>query len=319
MGTLTLRPYKGETDLPAIANLINACEAVDQLGGGTSIAELKDQFSYPSFKPERDLRLWEGSDGTLIAIGKLWVPPVQETQDAGLMFKVLPSARNRGLENEILAWAETELQHLCRDQNLRGNLRVSTRETQTDRVALLERSGFTVERHFLRMRRSLQTPIPEPQLPEGFVVRSLSGEAELSAWVDCFNQSFIDHWNHHELNLDDRRYWNSAPNYRADLDLVATAPDGTFAAICFSEIEPDHIVRTGQKEGCVCTLGTRRGFRRLGLGRAILLTALHQLKTDGMEQAYLNVDAQNPNGAKQLYESVGFSPMFASLVFCKVV
>jgi mycothiol synthase len=319
MSTLTLRPYRGETDLSAIANLINACEAVDQLGGGTSVAELEDQLSYPSFNPERDLRLWEDGDGTLIAIGKLWLPPVQETQDVGLMFKVLPSARNRGLENEIITWAEKVTQHLCREQNLQGRLRVSIRETQTNLVELLKQSGFTVERHFLRMQRSLQTPIPEPQLPQGFEVRSLAGEAELPAWVECFNQSFIDHWDHHELNLDDRRHWNTASNYRADLDLVMTAPDGTFAAVCFNEIEPDHIARIGRKEGSVNILGTRRGFRRLGLGRAILLTALHQLKAGGMDYAYLNVDAQNPNGAKQLYESIEFSPMFARLVFCKVV
>jgi len=36
-----MRPYAGEADLEAIANLINACDAVDQLDEGISVSELR--------------------------------------------------------------------------------------------------------------------------------------------------------------------------------------------------------------------------------------------------------------------------------------
>ena len=39
----------------------------------------------------------------------------------------------------------------------------------------------------------------------------------------------------------------------------------------------------------------------------MLLAGLHRLKADGMTYARLNVDAENPSGALQLYESVGFN------------
>jgi hypothetical protein len=48
MITLTMRPYAGDADLEAIANLINTCEAVDQLDEGTSVSELQQQFDEPS-------------------------------------------------------------------------------------------------------------------------------------------------------------------------------------------------------------------------------------------------------------------------------
>lgn len=53
-------------------------------------------------------------------------------------------------------------------------------------------------------------------------------------------------------------------------------------------------------------LGTRRGFRKIGLGRAILLAGLHRLKAEGLETALLGVDTDNPTGATRLHESVGF-------------
>src|SRR3712207_8299806 len=49
-----------------------------------------------------------------------------------------------------------------------------------------------------------------------------------------------------------------------------------------------------------------RSYRKIGLGRALLLAGLHRLKADGMETAALGVDAENPTGALGLYESTGF-------------
>jgi ribosomal protein S18 acetylase RimI-like enzyme len=65
-------------------------------------------------------------------------------------------------------------------------------------------------------------------------------------------------------------------------------------------------VRAGQKDGEIGLLGTRRGFRKLGLGRAMLLAGMLALRSAGASTARLGVDAANPSGATRLYESVGF-------------
>jgi hypothetical protein len=44
---------------------------------------------------------------------------------------------------------------------------------------------------------------------------------------------------------------------------------------------------------------------------------MDRLKAAGMEMAKLGVDAQNPNGAKQLYESVGFGELYTSIAYVK--
>ncbi|MGQ4646967.1 hypothetical protein [Lyngbya aestuarii] len=49
---------------------------------------------------------------------------------------------------------------------------------------------------------SLAEPIPEPQLPEGFTLRHLRGEQDAQAWVEMFNETFIDHWNYHPQTIE---------------------------------------------------------------------------------------------------------------------
>jgi mycothiol synthase len=51
----------------------------------------------------------------------------------------------------------------------------------------------------------------------------------------------------------------------------------------------------------------------------MLLSGLHRLKGLGMDTASLGVDADNPNGALRLYESVGFSKVFTRIAYVKDV
>ncbi|NEP34341.1 hypothetical protein [Moorena sp. SIO3B2] len=49
--------------LKAIANVINPCEAVDQLDEGMLLSPLPQQFQHPSLDRDRNLPLWEDGDG----------------------------------------------------------------------------------------------------------------------------------------------------------------------------------------------------------------------------------------------------------------
>lgn len=44
---------------------------------------------------------------------------------------------------------------------------------------------------------------------------------------------------------------------------------------------------------------------------------MRKLKAEGMAQAVLGVDAQNPTGALGLYESVGFYPAMKGITYSK--
>ena len=316
--SLTARSYLDETDLQAIAALLNDCEAVDQLDQGTSVEELRRDFADPEFDLSRDLRLWVNTQGQLVGYANLWLPPAEKTQDGFLGFKVRPDVRSRGIEDQILAWAEDRLREKGQASGLPLNLRASAREHQADRLAFLEAHGFSRVRYFYRMARPLATAIPTPQLPPGYRVQALQ-PSQVEAWVAMFNQTFIDHWNFHPLTVAQRQHWLTDPDYEPGLDLVALDPEGTFAAFCLALICRQDNQRTGRHEGWIADLGTRRGFRQQGLGRAMLLTGLQHLKAKGVDTALLGVDAENPSGALRLYESAGFRQLFTSLAYCKAL
>jgi mycothiol synthase len=313
--TLTMRPYAGEVDLQPIADMLNECEALDTLDEGTSVGDLRLEFADPEVDPARDLRLWEDAGGRLIGFGQLSLHAESDEPDGYLWFKVHPSARGEDLEAQILAWGAERIREVERERGMRIELVASARALDHARQELLAQHGFSVLRYFLRLARPLDEPIPEPQFPAGFTL--MAGDHDPAAWAAMHNESFIDHWRYHPWTVEGYNHAVSDPDYRPALNLIATAPDGTFAGFCWCEIHEEENARTGHNEGWIHLLGTRRGFRRIGLGRAMLLAGLHCLKAAGVEQAKLGVDADSPTGATRLYASVGFEEVFRTIVYRK--
>ncbi len=319
MFNLSARCYAGESDLTAIADLMNTCEELDRLDEGTSISELQQEFNQPSRDLARDICLWEDAGGKLIGFALLSISEPGEVTDGWLSFRVHPEARGGGVEAAVVAWGETRMREVASLRGASVKLRSGVRAQDADRIAVLESCGFQIARYFCRMARSLWEPIPEPQFPEGFLLRQVSCEQDAEAWVEMFNQSFIDHWNHHDLTVEEFNYYSAKPDYRNDLDLISVTGDGTFVAFCYCDISQEENTRTGRNEGWIGVLGTRRGFRKLGLGRAMLLAGLQRLKAAGVETAILGVDTANPSGALRLYESAGFHKIRDSISYVKDV
>ncbi len=305
----TSRPYAGESDIQAICDLLNLCDAVHQLDDNYSIDDLRVEFAHPKLDPQRDLRLWEDADGQLVAFGQLWIgdqAPDTDIADGFLYMRVHPEWHGP-LTDEVIAWGEERMREIGRERGLTAALRSGGPEHYTVQFEALERRGYTINRYFFTMERPLDLPIEERPLPEGYTLRYVQDEADLARWIDAFNLSFIDHWNYHPATLEEHMHWvNNDPCYRKELDLLAVTEDGTVGGFCFCMINPEDNERNNRLVGWIGTLGTRRGHRNLGLGRAMLLAGLHTLKEQGMAAARLGVDAENPTGALKLYESVGF-------------
>ncbi|XGV99873.1 MAG: GNAT family N-acetyltransferase [Leptolyngbya sp. BL-A-14] len=317
--TIGMRPYADEADLSAIVELLNVCETVDQVGNSTSVDELRRNFADPEWDLGRDLCLWQDESGRLFGFAAIWKRVADDHTSGHLWFNVHPEVRETGLEDQILTWAEQRMREVSRELGVTVQLRANARANHEYRVALLERYGFTSVRTFYRMTRSLSESLAEPSFPQGFTLRHVEAERDAVVWVEMFNASFIDHWDHQPMTIERFKRSRTKADYNPEFDLIAVAPNGTFAAFCRAAIHPEDNARTGRNEGWINVLGTRRGFRKLGLGRAMLLSGLQVLKTAKMESALLGVDAENPSGALRLYESVGFTQLLASIVYGKEV
>jgi mycothiol synthase len=327
MVTLMVRPYVGEADLEAIAHLLHACELVDQFDVFHSVSTLRQEFTEPGFDPVRDVRLWLDEADRLIGFAQMWIPlPTPESNEAEgyLWFRVHPQWRWQGLELEMMAWGERRIAEVGQERQLPARLRLACRETESDRIRFFEQSGLVNVRRFLKMERDLTEPIAIVPFPEGFVLGHAQGEADAQRRLELHNQSFRDHWNHHPATLEEWLHWDRDGDYRSELDLVAIvqgqgAADGTYAAYARCSIDLEENAARGCLEGWIGILGTRRDFRRRGLGRAMLLAGLVKLREAGMTVAKLGVDTENRNQAQGLYESVGFCKKVANLAYTKLV
>lgn len=299
------RPSVGHPDLPAIAEFYEICDQVDQLDNAPSLENLQRRLDHPPPDGSHQRQLWETPDGQLVGIVSLWIDEPTDVLEAWIGLFVHPEFRGRQLEAEMLAWAEQQVKTEATTAQLPGQLWAGARDDAAFHRHLYETHDFTTVRRFHDMTRSLAEPIPEPQFPEGFTPRRTTAE-EAEAWVAMFNESFVDHWHFTPMTPRDRQHRLTYPTYQPELDWVAVAPDGTLAGFCGGHIDHEDNARKQRREGWVGILGTRRGYRRLGLARAMLLHGLHQLQLAGMDTALLGVDSQNPNQAKHLYESVGF-------------
>ena len=101
-----------------------------------------------------------------------------------------------------------------------------------------------------------------------------------------------------------------APSFRADLDLVAVAPDGTFAAYVGASY--DEAGRRGILEP-VCTAP---GHRRRGLARALIEEGLCRLEARGAVDAV--VETGSGAAANALYAGLGFTESYRATTWRRV-
>jgi mycothiol synthase len=191
----------------------------------------------------------------------------------------LPNTNENG-RKELLAWVNAE------DD--------STKKYFAERG--YARSKFSAEHMRLRC---FSRPIPDTLPPSGYTVRALGDDAELPA------RSWLS-WKAFHPDEPDEKYqgWEwykniqRVPLYRRDLDIVAVASDGEFAAFC--TVWFDDVTRTAVFE----PVGTHPDHQKRGLGKAVMAEGLRRAQALG---ATLATVSSYSKGAHALYESMGFT------------
>jgi GNAT superfamily N-acetyltransferase len=140
------------------------------------------------------------------------------------------------------------------------------------------------------------TELEQPMLPDGFRFRT-ADEAGPQAAV----QAHVDAWAPSAYSAEGYEGVRRTPAYRGDLHVLVEAPDGTMAASTIMWL--DEVNKTAEFE----PVGTHPGYRRLGLGRAMLLHGMHLARAAGA--THMTVACEGTAGRSpscDLYYSVGF-------------
>jgi len=99
---------------------------------------------------------------------------------------------------------------------------------------------------------------------------------------------------------------------------IIFAKDGEkIVGFSYAIFDEKDIEKRGEMVGYIEALGVKENYRKKGIGKALLLSSLNFLKEYNIKVAELGVDAENPNKAKHLYESVGFKEKRRGICFRK--
>ena len=213
-----------------------------------------------------------------------------------------------------MAWMEARVgQHAARDDIARPTrIQTSCADHLQDRITLYEHHGFSPIRYTYKMRRPLDHPIAKTPLPT---------DLQLTRWHEtysdaarlAFNTAFHDNWGIPEMDAALwQKFFVGVPQFRPDLSWLALA-DETIVAFCVNW------VNEGPEEGWIEAVGVVPDWRGNGIATALINQSLHDFQAQGLKSAGLDVDTDNPTGALQLYEKLGFTAVKRTIFFSKLL
>lgn len=299
---LRVREYAGLEDDAAMRSLAAQCAQ-----SSLHWMDLPYRMSGWSFWQPGCTLLFEDTDGKLQAWASLQTP-FWFIDLYALQEELLPEILAR-MDRQAVSLAHTPFGH--------PSWFVGVFEDQTRQMELLEQAGyvcqsFVEEDAWLKvwLSRELSAPLAAPHLPEGFVLRPLAGRSEVAAYVDLHRAAFGTN----NMTESWRKAVLAQPGYQPELDLVVQAPDGRLAGFCIGWLGRSP---GGELCGQVEPMGVHADFRRLGLGRALLVETFRRMAGLGVGRVYVECDGY-PHGPDYLnYQAAGFALERRLLVYRK--
>ncbi|MBN2047239.1 MAG: GNAT family N-acetyltransferase [Anaerolineaceae bacterium] len=302
------RSYIDETDFQKMYAVFNRIRVHDDYGWCyESLKEFVNDWSdIPNFDIHRQTILIE-HDGQVIGYGLTCWSVEDGCHNAfRINFNVVPEYRSNELYEIFYSLLEQTILDRRNEAPPENDnfIRIFLYEVQTDKIQFLESKGFRPARYGYTMRRSIDKPLEDTPLPEGIVVRGAT-EDEYQKVFKAVDEAFQDHWAHTPMTDEEIDRWMKSETFQPHLWKIAWDGDEVAGNVLNFILEGEN-KEYQRKRGYTEAISVRRPWRNQGIARALLNQSILMLRELGMEETALGVDAQNPNGALKLYESVGY-------------
>ena len=175
---------------------------------------------------------------------------------------------------------------------------------------LHEHEGYQLIRYFWRMEVDLLSPPPEPIWPAGLQMEVFSPDMDPDRLFAAMEDAFRDHWGYQPWDYE---------FLHKRMQLESFDPNLWFFVWEGEQIAGGALCSVREQIGWVNSLGVRQGWRKRGLGLALLQHAFDEFYRREIRQAALNVDAANPTGATRLYQRAGMQVAHEYLLYEKVL
>ncbi|MDQ3705382.1 MAG: GNAT family N-acetyltransferase [Chloroflexota bacterium] len=308
---LVFRHYRGESDLPGMVTVLDACRSADNESQVTTLDELQRQYANPkNCDLQKDVVMVE-ADGKLIGYNRVtwW----KEVEDGSYVYShwgfVHPDWRGKGIGRALFHRAEARIREIAAEHPADAPkfLDAGADDAVVGTTELIKSEGYQPIRHWYDMVRPNLDDIPDIPLPEGIEVRPTNRadrEQMHKIWA-AEVEAFKDHWGEGETEEADFERWGTWGKFTPELWMVAWEGEEVVGMVR-NFIDYDWNARTGIKRGWTENISVRRPWRKKRIAKALIARSLHLLKLLGLKEAALGVDTENPSGALQLYQSMGY-------------
>jgi mycothiol synthase len=249
-------------------------------------AEYKDE-------DDKQIKIWE-DDEKKASTAKIVAVTICKPEGECWIF-IHPEYRE--LERKLILWLEEQLQ-VSQEEQDQKHIFFCVGEWDTYRQEILLKLGYEDKGTGEHERiRPVDLPIPEVTLPDGYVIRHVDVDSDFENYHSVLSSVF-KHCK--EMTPHRAKKYSEAEFYNKELDLVAVAPDGSFAA--FTTVRIDPVSRFAELE----PVGVHPNHRRKGLAMAICCEGLRRLQKYNPRSVTI-IGAATTDAATKLYDSIGFS------------
>jgi len=260
--------------------------------------------AHPGGNPEWSdrCRLWKTADGQVVGVA-------HPEGRSSIALQIHPDYRH--LEEKMIIWGEGHLSALVEGGPQR-QIHLFVYDYDSFRLNLLDDRGYEGIDGAGVVRRLRLDGINPPAIAiaPGYAMRTTDPEnmADCQRIANLLNTAFGRDFHTAE---EYQEFTRNAPSFRADLDLVAVAPDGSFAA--YVGIPYDEANRRGIFEP-VCT---HPNHRQRGLAQSLMFEGLHRLMALGAVD--VTVETGDAIPANKLYDSIGFTEIHHGVYWRKIL
>ena len=230
-----------------------------------------------------------------------------------------PQARGLGIATALVTRVQSETPD--------ARLRLWAHGENSAAMALATSMGFTRMRSLVQMRRSLFAPLPEPELPPNISVRTFVPGQDEAQWLTVNSAAFANHpeqgaWDLTALTTRMNESWFDPEGFFVAVDEAnqmvgfhwTKVHGGLVSHEHHGEAQHAHHSHGHDPIGEIYVIGVLPDVAGHGLGRALALIGLRYLRSLGLPEAMLYVEADN-HSAHKLYESLGFTHWDTDVMF----
>lgn len=306
-GPIVARPAASEDDFWRVRRLLIETHTITPPGFNWEIRRWdggRFHDADPTWPPvgSEKIRLWETAGGRLVGAAHV---------DGGSEIALQLHPDYRQIEEEMIGWAEEQLGAPAPDGTQREVI-LMVFDYDTPRRRILARRGWGDTDHtwVTRRLRFGAKVLPEVEPVAGYALRATRpGDMDdcrgIAALLNAaFNRDFH---NAQEFYTFSTR----SPSYQDELNLVAEAAGGSFAALVGCTVDQTN------RFGIVEPVCTHPDHRRKGLAARLILEGLRRMQRQGVET--VGVDTGESPAANQLYEAAGFTEAYFGRFYRKAI